>query len=135
MNRSIIILCALLPLSLSAQDLSRHVKVKSLYIETERRITTNREYYLRDYSTARHDVNLGLDLDLPVNFYYNNLITSITDTRQFRHIGYEFEVGHRPMDGLEVYFKHFSGHALDEEYNKDFPQTNKVGVRFVLWKR
>lgn len=119
----------------NAQDLSKYVKVKSLYIETERRITTNREYYLRDYSTAKYDVNLGLDLDLPLNFYYNNLVTSITDSRQFRHVGYEFEIGNEPIDGVELYFKHFSGHALDESYGKAFPQANKIGVRLHLWKK
>ena len=129
-----VLILTLFSLPLFAQDLSRYVNVKSLYIEGEKRIGTNREYFLKNSQNVKHDVNLGLDLDLPLNLYYNSIVTSITDTRQFRHVGYELELGHRPFNGVEVYIQHFSGHALDEQYDRAFPQSNKVGVRLILWK-
>ena len=118
--------------TIQAQDLSRFIKTKRLYIETERRVVTNREYYLRDRRDATYDVNLGLDLELPQTVYYNNKVTSITDSNQFRFIGLDFEVGMRPFEGIDVYFQHFSGHALDESYPEQFPQRNKIGIRWNL---
>lgn len=114
------------------KDLSDSVKVNRLYIETEKRVKTNREYYLKDETAAKYDLNLGLDLELPATFYYNNKVLSTTDSNQFRFIGYEFEVGARPFDGIDVYFGHFSGHALDQQYDRDFPQRNMIGIRWNI---
>lgn len=116
----------------SGLDLKDSIKVKDLYIETEKRIGTNRDYYLRDEEAAKYDLNLGLNLELPATLYYNNKVTSTTDDNQFRHIGYEFEFGARPFKGIDLYIQHFSGHALDESYDKNFPQRNKFGIRFNL---
>ncbi len=129
------IILALLPLSVWGQDLSDHVKVRRFYIETEKRILTNREYFLTESRVAQNDLNMVFDLDFPARFYYNNRVNSIVDTNQFSFIGYTFEVGNRPFKGIEVYFQHFSGHALDEAFERGFPQYNKVGIRFYLWKR
>jgi hypothetical protein len=130
------LILAMLPLSIWGQDLSDHVKVRNLYIEGEKRVLTNRDYFLNENRIPHNDLNLGLDLDLPATLYYNNKVNSIVDTNQFRYIGYTFELGARPFKGIEVYFQHFSGHALDETFDyRGFPQFNKVGVRFYLWKR
>jgi hypothetical protein len=116
------------------QDLSSNIKVKNLYIETEKRVLTNREYFLVDQYGATNDLNLGLDLEMPASIYFNNKITSITDDSQFRFVGYNFEIGAEPIKGIEVYFEHFSGHALDQTYVNDFPQFNKVGIRWNFIK-
>jgi len=115
-----------------AKDLSKHVEVKRLFIEAEKRTMVNREYFLVDREAARYDLNLGLDLELPASFYYNNMVTSTTDDNQFRFVGYRFEVGVRPFSGIDLYFQHFSGHALDQMYIEDFPQRNKIGIRFNI---
>jgi hypothetical protein len=118
-----------------AADLSKYIKVDRLFLETEKRSGVNREYYLVNRESARYDLNLGLDLEIPASFYYNNRVTSTTDDNQFRFVGYRFEVGTRIIKGLEVYFQHFSGHALDESFDEDFPQQNKIGIRFNLIRR
>ena len=126
------IVSLLLSQSIFAKDLSNTIKVKRLYLETEQRISVNREYYMKDEQAAKYDVNLGLDLEFPATFYYNNKVVSTTDDNQFRFVGLNFEVGARPFNGIDLYIQHFSGHALDESYNRDFPQRNKIGVRFNL---
>jgi hypothetical protein len=110
--------------------------VRNLYLEVEDRVLVNREYHINKERVPQNDFNLKLDLDLPVNFYYNNKVNSIIDTNQFRFIGYTFEVGNRIFKGVEVYFQHFSGHVFDESHEyRGFPQFNKVGVRLILWKK
>ena len=62
----------------------------------------------------------------------NQRVNSIVGSNQFRHIGYTNEVGFRTKAGVDLYFRHFSGHALDFEYGKAFPQENVFGIRFNL---
>jgi hypothetical protein len=119
-------------MSAFAKDLSKHVEVKRLFIEAQQRTLVNREYFLVDREASKYDLNLGLDLELPASFYYNNMVTSTTDSNQFRFVGYEFEVGTRPFNGVDIYFQHFSGHALDQMYVDDFPQRNAFGIRFNI---
>lgn len=132
---TIIFIYGLTPLYSWGKDMSKNVKVKRLYIETEKRVSVNREYYLRDEKSARYDLNLGLDLEFSKSFYYDNKVISTTDSNQFRFVGYQFEVGAKPFDGVDLYFQHFSGHALDEQYDRDFPQHNKIGIRWNIINR
>ena len=130
-----IVIYLLISFPVIAKDLSKIVKIKNLFIETEKRTNVNREYYLVNQKSAEYDFNLGLNLDLPMSFYYNNIVNSITDNSQFRFIGYQFEVGAKPFNGVDIYFQHFSGHALDQRFTEDFPQRNKFGVRFNFINR
>lgn len=128
------IIILLLSSNCFAQDLSKFVKIKNLFIETEKRVIQNREYFLRDEQAAQYDLNLGLNLEFPATFYFNNKVVSTTDSYQFRFVGYHFEIGAQPFKGVDLYLQHFSGHALDETYERDFPQRNKIGIRFNLIK-
>lgn len=56
----------------------------------------------------------------------------LTDHSQFRFLGYKMETGIEPIKGIEVYYQHFSGHALDERFNQGFPQYNKIGIRWNI---
>lgn len=113
-------------------DLSDFAKIKKLYIETERRVMTNRSFYFNNPESVTNDLNLGLDIEFPKTIYYNNRVVSATDQNQFRFVGLEFEVGARPFKGVETYFKHFSGHALDDQFQQNFPQDNKIGIRWLF---
>ena len=115
-------------------DMRDSIKVENLYIETEKRVSYNTDYHMVNQDQAKYDLNLGLDLTLPATMYYNSKVVSTTDSDQFRFVGLNFEVGARPFTGIDVYFGHFSGHALDDSFNRDFPQTNKIGIRFNLIK-
>lgn len=115
-----------------ATSLSTLVEVEDLYIETEKRILANREFYLVNQHEARYDVNLGMNFQLPYTLYFNNKVNTITDHSQFRFVGYTFETGIEPFKGIEVYYQHFSGHGLDESFPQDFPQYNKIGIRWNI---
>jgi hypothetical protein len=117
----------------NSSDLQRIVKLKKVYIETEKHVKSNRSYYLNNQNSAEYDLNLGLDFDLPANMYYTNKVVSITDDSQFRFIGLHFELGGNIIDNMQFYLRHFSGHAMDDSFKQDFPQDNTIGIRFILY--
>ena len=74
-------------------------------------------------------MEIGL-LDLA---YYRQKISTIVGTSQFRHIGYDAEVGTTFFDSIDIYYRHFSGHSLDyRQSRRRFPQDNSIGIRFHL---
>lgn len=107
-----------------------YVEIRDLYIEAERATMVNRNYFFKDRDQRRYSLNLGLNLDITEDFFFNSLVTSMTDKNQFRFVGLDFDTGYRILHGFEVYFKHFSGHILDDTYDEGFPQDNSIGVRF-----
>ena len=106
------------------------IEVKNLFIETEKRVLANRFYFIPQNEVPTYDLNLGLNLDILNNFYFDNKVVSLTNQNQFRFVGWHFESGFS-AGGFDVYFRHFSGHTLDR-YNGEFPQDNTVGIRFNL---
>jgi hypothetical protein len=107
-------------------------EIKQLYLETEKRVMVNRSYYLVDQNDAQYDVNLGMTMQLPYTFYYTKRVESIVDSSQFRFVGLRFETGFTLFKHIDVYYQHFSGHALDSQYEDNFPQDNKIGIRWHL---
>ena len=112
-----------------AKDLSNIIHVKKLYIETEKHIIANRDYYFIEGKTPNYGLNLGLKLEALNYLYMKNKITSRTDENQFRFIGLDHETGIM-YNGLDVYFRHFSGHSLDGILTQRFPESNSIGIRF-----
>lgn len=124
----------LLLICLSAQAQDMNVKVKHLYIDAQKHYLTNRSYFLNENERLRYSITLGLKMDLSKNVYLNQFIPTKVGTSQFRFIGYISELGYRSKWGIDLYAKHFSGHALDSKFKRDFPEENSVGVRFNLIK-
>lgn len=109
--------------------LQDNIKVTNLYLELNRTILSNRDYHLVNIDSKRYELNLGLNTNIGTRFYWNNLITSKTDSSQFRFIGLDSEFGYRLLEDVKVYYRHFSGHALDSQYDERFPEDNSLGIR------
>ena len=114
-----------------ASDITRFVKTKSLYIEGEKNVLSNREYHMPENEQPKHALNLGLDLDIGKNLYLDKKVSSLTNDRQFRFISLDFEAGVSKY-GVDLYFRHFSGHTLDTGLKTRFPEDNAVGIRINL---
>lgn len=133
---SLIVLMILAIIRVSyAQDFQDFAKLRRLYIETEKRVHNNRSYYLNEPRSATYDLNLGVDFDFPLSTYFRNKVVSTTDHSQFRFIGYHFEVGGEPIDNIEVYLRHFSGHAMDDQFPNRFPEDNTIGIRWIFFDK
>lgn len=122
------IILLLFPLSVFSKD----VKIKDLYIDAERAVFTNRPYEMPPGYKKKYGLGLGLDVDLYKYGYLNQRIQGMTGPRQFRHVSWEFETGVRLDKHVEFYFRHYSGHALDSQYESRFPESNSVGIRLYL---
>ena len=110
------------------------IKVKELSIEIERAIKkeANNSFYLKG-ETASHFLNLNLNTDIGNYTYLNQKIKSIVGESRFRYIEYNLELGVKPFNGVDIYIRHLSGHALDQTFSQgDFPEDNSVGIRFIL---
>jgi hypothetical protein len=125
--------CLILLLLLSTSVFAELPKVivKNLYLEAEKARGTNRSYNIPDGHTPSNYANLGLDLTFTKYVYNNSKIKSVVDQSQFRNVSLDTELGIK-LYSVDIYIRHFSGHALDSEYGKKFPQENSVGVRFNL---
>lgn len=107
-------------------------EVKALYIETEKSIMTNRTWLIPQDEESKGFVNLGIEYDFNKTFYLNQRVET-EFTRQFRYIGYKSELGVRVL-GVDIYYRHFSGHAMDFNYGRPFPESNAIGVRWNMIK-
>lgn len=107
-----------------------NVKIRNLYIEVEKHVSNNRSYYIPEEEQPTHSLDLVLNVDITKSLYLNQRVSSQVGTYQFRHVGYEPEIGYRTKLGIDLYFRHFSGHALDFTYDQRFPEENVVGIRF-----
>jgi len=116
--------------SVEAQDMN--VNIKHFYFEFEKHTFTNRSFYLPQNEILQHSFNMGLKINIADDIYSEQLISSKVSNSQFRYIGYESEIGYRTKWGVDIYFRHFSGHAFDHAFDQRFPQENAVGLRFNL---
>jgi len=122
------IMLILLISNASAKD---EVKLDELYIEAEKAVLSNRSYYLLPGEQKRHELSFGMRFNYNDKFYNKLKVRSITGTSQFRFIGLDNELGMN-YKVFQIYFRHFSGHALDTQYNRRFPEDNSIGVRIHL---
>ena len=124
----LILVILLLPLTAFAQ-------LDKMYLETEKRFGSNRHYYMADRKDAQYDINLGIDFKLNYNLYSRSKISTTTNSSQFAYAGFDTEFGVYLWSWGELYYRHFSGHALDSVYPNDerFPEDNSIGIRWRLY--
>ena len=132
----ICILTALIvPLSVFGQDfrLRDVVKTKKLYVELEEAVGTNNNYFLKPREEKSNEVNMFARFEVLNTVYFNQKISSIVGSSQFRHLGFDGEIGTVLFKSIDIYYRHFSGHSLDYRQSKRrFPQDNSIGIRFHL---
>jgi hypothetical protein len=115
--------------------------LKSLSVEHETAISSNRTPYVIDEFEKRGELNLRMELgSVNVDFMYNeSRIRSMYGrgggTNQFRFIGLETEGGFTYKRTIDLYMRHFSGHSLDDNLGRDYPQDNSIGLRVKLYER
>jgi len=128
-----LILCLFFSLPIAAQQM--HGEVKRLYIEVERHVFSNRTFMLANNEIPTYSLSMGLEIDVTKSIYTRQYINSIMGENQFRHVGYENEIGYKSPIGVDLYFRHFSGHSLDTSYQHPYPQDNVIGLRFNIIRK
>lgn len=101
-------------------------KLDNLYIEAKKSIGTNRTPYMVP-DEKRGELNLGLQYS--VRRIYNRLKVTSFYGHQFRHVSLDTELGLK-FDKFEVFVDHYSGHALDYQYEFKYPNMNSIGIRY-----
>ena len=102
---------------------------------------------LADTREIGQEVDLDFNVDfLDDYFFWNNHVWSTIDRWEktgkmgvFRNVGWNWRIGFRPCDYLEVGYWHFSKHMLDANYSKaindgKFPVEDALEIRFWLYK-
>lgn len=79
-------------------------------------------------------LDLGIDLSFLKYGYLNNLVHSMSDSHQFRLVGWYYQLGVHIGPWLDIYGEHFSQHLLDEHYS-NYPVSNALGVKVYLYRR
>ena len=118
-----IILLMLITLPAFAQP-----KLSEFYLEAEKAYNTNRTYGNITGENVAGWVNGGFKLEEGLLYNETKIIGEYSNT-QFRYIQLNLEFGAVIHTGVELYYRHESGHMLD--YNKPggFPEQNSFGVR------
>lgn len=111
------------------------IQVKDLYI-TGKAFQAGAQWPLITDLNPSGQLRYGVDLNLNTNllgiFYWNSLITSMTDETQFRSLAYKFEVGARILPCLYIEYGHNSWHTFDTTYSGGYQIYDYIGVRLNL---
>lgn len=111
------------------------IQVKDLYI-TGKVFKTGAQWPLISDLNPTSQLRYGLDLTLNTTFlgvfYWNNLVTTMTDETQFRSLAYKFEVGARILPCLYIEYGHDSWHTFDTTYRGGYQIYDYIGVRLNL---
>ena len=109
----------------------------------------NQRYsYIPEYSVFEMDTsdgekwnyNLSLRSDTTLHqtwagrTYWNNRVHGMSTDRQFRHVGYEFEIGQQFNRHVGVFYYHHSQHVLEME-KEDYPLTDSIGIKICFGGR
>ena len=109
------------------------IKVNNLYVETEKLVNTNRGYYVPKGSAPKYNFNVGMNfIDGLGIIYLDNEISSTVDQSQFRYVALDNELGINTTIGIQIYYRHYSGHMLDAVNADRFPEENVIGLRFNI---
>lgn len=118
------------------ENVHAKVGVTDFYLEFERAVNTSSPNLPVGYHT-KYLPAIGFNVQMGKYFYGNTEISSEIDETQFRYVamdnefGFRFE-GKKGYPTTEVYFNHFSGHVLDDDYGTNYPFQNTIGVRLHL---
>jgi hypothetical protein len=126
-----LIIIALLQLILTSASASYGVELKELSVDYGRYLDGSYSLFV---AAPKERLNLNLDLGFLKYGYVKNVIHSMTDSGQFRLVGWQYQVGAHLGDHVDVYFEHFSRHLLDTQQLR-FPQENLVGVKLHIYRR
>lgn len=85
------------------------------------------------------EVTLNLNTTVFDYFYWNNVVTSLTDTSnewsQFRTIAWQFHIGMRLTSWLNLEYKHRSEHVLDALSQYPYPVQDSIGMELIIFSR
>ena len=73
---------------------------------------------------------MGYEISLSKYIYSTTRVQSTMSSAQFRKVGLDFELGIKPLKGIQVFLGHTSEHTLDMSGYREFPQRNAIGIRF-----
>lgn len=86
------------------------------------------------------ELNLFLKVDILKYFYFDNQIHSMTDkgidgsNGQFRAVGWEYRLGVRVNEYVDVGYYHFSQHAMDHTLPFHYPVKDAVELNIYLYR-
>lgn len=83
--------------------------------------------------SQKERLTLTVNVDLLPGIFWKNRIHGTTDSAQYRFIGYNPQIGLRPIKGLTLQFEHHSRHLLDTQMPGHFPVEDSVGATFYLY--
>ena len=126
--RFIVLVSLMLCISSSYANI-KGFRLTKFNIEIEKPIKNDRSPYIKYNSQIDGYLNSNMEMKIFKYNYFSYKIESIFTTHQFRHIGLYLESGLR-IKGVDLYFRHYSGHSLDVKLHKDYPESNTIGVRF-----
>jgi len=78
------------------------------------------------------ELNLQVDTVILDYVYWNHKIHSQVDNRQFRVIGWDFQIGITLLQGIDLEYGHFSKHWLDFNTSVEFPVEDYFGFKFYF---
>lgn len=113
------------------------------YVDLRELSVTGKSYLPNGYnplmpegSQLNKGLNVNMKVDFLTNFYWNNMIWSLTDQHQFRWVGLNTQAGVRILPYISLEYEHFSKHILEKEFQfKEqgrFPVEDSINVIFYL---
>lgn len=83
-------------------------------------------------------MNFSFDLNFQVSLlhvvYFDSIINSFANESQFSLVGWHYFVGLHVIPTLDVYYEHWSQHALDSSFSQGYPVQDSVGFKWWLYK-
>ena len=114
-------------------------ELDKLYIEYEKAIWTNRHYELNDPFNREGSLNLGMNINLSEDWFWNNRIESTYGISKFEQVAWRFDLGFNIEDNVQLYFNHYSSHTMDSKQYRNingeelrYPEMNSIGVRWYI---
>lgn len=84
------------------------------------------------------ELNLRMNLEFLDCLYWRNMVHSYTDRQengtrgQYRLIGWNYALGIRPFQWVELGYEHFSQHLLDATFPFRNPEENSLGIKLFF---
>lgn len=119
-----------------ASILAHAVELKSLGVQYDRFVgkTIMPEMPIWE---AKEGMGVLFDVDLTHSFFWNNRVHALTDSGQYRLVGWEFSLGTSPWRSLDLFYHHHSQHILDGHHPefKFAGVQNSVGFTWKIYER
>jgi hypothetical protein len=115
---------------------ARWFELQDLYLEAKTFTGRSNDYVNQKIGrNLDKDLNLGLNVDFMGFGYFNNIVDARTgcignSACQFSEITYNFKVGARIFQWLDLVYSHQSQHALDNNFG--YQVEDSIGIRLYL---